>query len=296
MNNIRIPYKITEEWPTPIVKDFDHFLDSAQAKSAYLTKAKQVLDRKTLYALNQKMQTFQTNTHPRTDQEYYPLLNLFHRISMASQFFIPNYYKGKLLLKPTDTLKAYQKLNPSEKFIALVEAFWVNCDLDELIEPVYSFYIITDLLMDIFQAIPINKDIKVSALKDSTWYILNNADTQIIQLFSFFGFLSFHEKPLSAKDRKNFPKRLILIHSIKLSRFGKDFLGILGKDRSFELWNMPFRFGYRGADYPGQLFDEQGNEISKPSFFFEAFSALFPKGTLHKGCRLLNNLSKTEPT
>jgi hypothetical protein len=46
---------------------------------------------------------------------------------------------------------------------------------------------------------------------------------------------------------------------------------------------MPNRFELGGADYPGQIYDEHGNEISKPSFFFEAFSSLFSEGTLQQG-------------
>ena len=64
------------------------FLEAVEAPAAYLTP-RQGLDRKTLHAVDEKMQTFRTDTHPRTDQKYYLLLNLFQRICMAGRFHVP---------------------------------------------------------------------------------------------------------------------------------------------------------------------------------------------------------------
>jgi hypothetical protein len=52
---------MTETWPTPIVRDFETFTAGIDDPSVYLSQAKKALNRQTLHALDQKMETFVPN-------------------------------------------------------------------------------------------------------------------------------------------------------------------------------------------------------------------------------------------
>ena len=126
------PFLITEEWPTPIVRDFDVFLDAVAQPTAFLTQAKRTLDRASLYAANANVLTFQSEAHPRMDQEYYALLNLFQRVCIAARLHVPGIEKGKLRMPPTESLARFRALKPAERYLALLEAVWVDCDWEDL--------------------------------------------------------------------------------------------------------------------------------------------------------------------
>ena len=56
MNITYLPFRITEDFPSSIVADYDKFLSQVQAPSSYLTKSKHWINRSTLYSLNQDVQ------------------------------------------------------------------------------------------------------------------------------------------------------------------------------------------------------------------------------------------------
>jgi hypothetical protein len=90
------PFAITQEEPTPIVEDFGAFLDAVEAPSAYLSEARRTLDRATLWALDGRVRSHPTDTRPRTDQEFYPLLNMFQRICMSTRLHVIDKVGGRL--------------------------------------------------------------------------------------------------------------------------------------------------------------------------------------------------------
>jgi hypothetical protein len=114
-------FTIAEESPTPIVRDFCTFLEALEKPSVYLTQARQTLDRATLYAADQAMRTFRAESHPRMDQQYYPLLHLFQRLCMAARLYVVCVDKGKQRPAPTDRLAEFRALSPTEKYVALLD-------------------------------------------------------------------------------------------------------------------------------------------------------------------------------
>ena len=77
------------------------------------------------------MKTFRSEAHERTNQEFYLLLHMFQRICM-NRFHDIKLEKGKLRLIPNENLEAFRSFSPAEKFIALLEVLWMDCDWEDL--------------------------------------------------------------------------------------------------------------------------------------------------------------------
>lgn len=277
-------YEITADWPTPIVKDFDCFIEAVQAPSVYLTKANQHLNRATLYDLNQKMLTWRSDEKPTTDQPYYLLLNLFQHICISARFFNLGVSKSKVRLTATPVLQAYRELKPAEKYMALLEAAWNWCDWSELVTSIYAFREpMNSLLMKVLLMLPVNQEIDQKQIMKEFRRNIDSSTAPGIRLLTFFGFMVMHERELSAKEKKQYSRGYIDFQSICVTQFGHDFLTILNHERPFEAWNMPNRMEWGGADFPGQTFDDETDESSEQVAFIDAFEHLLTKDSVTQG-------------
>jgi len=297
------PFVITEDWPTPIVRDFDWFLDAAAQPTAFLTKAKRTLDRASLHAANAKMLTFQSEAHPRMDQEYYALLNLFQRICMSARLHVPGIARGKLRMQPTASLTLFRALSPAERYLALLEAMWVECDWEELRSkhswtPTLSFGELPKLLARAPAGNEVRARERPRTPRDkrlSAVFRMPDA----VRILSFFGFLTCTAARESM--RAAYYKGETEIASFTLSPLGKAFLPVLAAERPYEDWNQPllqggdevafsplgFLFGdeEEPEEEPsdaGELSAEEGDE-TPPEPFYQPFCHLLPEGAVTRG-------------
>jgi hypothetical protein len=280
MEVISLNFRITDEWPTSIVRDFDQFLDAVREPSVYLTKAKSWLNRTTLYALNQEVLTYQSDNHKRTDQPFYPLLNLFYHISLAACFFQLKRTKSKVHLRATEIVSKYQQLSVAEKYLALFEGFWVKCDWVEMFREGANAYQLPmeDQFVEALLSFPACEEINARKLYNASDYS-GTGVTAVIQVFSFFGILTHKLIGLSPKEQNGLGRGFLRLRSFTISEFGRKFLEALHEKRPFELWNMPSRIELGEARFPGQDFSETG-ESTNPEPFFEAFKPIMSKGTV----------------
>ena len=297
------PFAITEEWPTPIVRDFRVFLDQVAQPTAYLSPAKRTLDRATLYAANAKMLTFQTEAHPRMDQEYYALLNLFQRICISARLHVPGVERKKLRMVPTESLARFQALNPAERYLALLEAVWVDCDWEELrTKHSWTHAFALDRLAALLAHAPAGKEIRRegrSAAPRSQRLMAVFQAPDAVRILSFFGFLACTPAPEATSTA--YYKGAFDIASFTLSPFGKEFLNVLTAERPYAQWNEPLLeeaggepfspFGVwpedeeepeedsnGGAELPA----EEGQEAPREPFH-RAFLPLLPEGAVSQG-------------
>ncbi len=297
------PFVITEDWPTPIVRDFDVFLDAAAQPTAFLTQAKRTLDRASLHAANARMLTFQTEAHPRMDQEYYALLNLFQRICMSARLHVPSVERGKLRMRPTDSLALFRALNPAERYMALLEATWVECNWEDLRTkhswtPAFSF----GRLAAVLASAPAGEEIPArehprSPLDKRLSAIFRMPDA--VRILSFFGFVTYTLAPQSM--RAAYYKGEFETASFTLSPLGKAFLPVLAAERPYEDWNQPLLQGGGEAAFSplgflleddeesegepsdaGELSAEEGEEAA-PEPFHQPFCHLLPEGAATRG-------------
>lgn len=273
-------YNITDTLPTPIVADFDIFLAGIDNKATYLTAGLQALDRATLYALDAKMQTYRTQTHPRADQHYYPLLNLFQNICIAARLHTIQPSRGELRMVPSESIKDFLLMSAPEKYVALLEALWVYVDWSTLGRGARSsacFH--DDSFIQSLSKLQVGK--KSKSLSTETFSLgLDNCPA--LHVLSFFGLLSC-EKTSDPGRLKCLSKEMIYFESVTVNEFGHTILNTLAKERPRYLWNMPGRKEFFSADFPGQKRQGDKKGLTKPEPFYKALSHLFPAGAITQG-------------
>jgi len=269
------PFEITETWPTPIVRDFGLFLEAAGAPSAYVTAAKQALDRKTLHALDQQMQTHRTAAHSRTDQEYYPLLNFFQRLCMGGRLHVLDKVRGKLRMVPTQRAGQFRELSPAGKYLALLEAAWVDCNWEQLpgglLRSGEDAFGIHMALEDIA---PLSAGQTIVGGRRGgrhTLFLLNHG--ALLTYLGFFGFLVCTPDPQAESDYGR--KGVIVLKTVTITPIGEHFLKVLREDRPIALWNLPHQ-KHDPPEFPGQSCKpgDGGVEVETP--FVDAFRPLLP--------------------
>ncbi len=274
-----LPFTISNDLPTSIVADFDKFLVHIQAPSSYLTKAWKWLNRATLHALNQEMETFRVEESPKTDQIFYPLLDFFHHISLSANFFRVVKVKSKYRLQPTEVVEQYQQLQPVEKYFSLFESFWVYTDWVEMLseQKYIGRYEIRedDEFVATLSDLPCNKTITLAQLRKRLNYFNQLAAAHFIRCLSFFGLLTYKLKPLSSRELQ-YSKGYIVLKSITITPFGSNFLQILNRERPLTRCNKPLRY-LNGSECPGQK-RADGQSGTEP--FFEPFKQMLIPGTV----------------
>jgi len=273
-------YDISEAFPTSIVADFDTFLAGVESADAYLTKAKLTLDRATLHALDARMQTFRTETHPRTDQEYYALLNLFQRICMATRLHTAQPVKGNLRMVSTESAKSFRQLSPCEKYVALLEALWMDVDWADIATRWANAFIPGhDFLLEALLEFPIGEKVKILGARRSIQIEQHSA----LRIFSFFGLLECGKSLAPGFQELQIYKGRVVYESVTLNEFGHGILKTLAAHRPRGLWNVPSRREFGAGGFPGQAWDGDAEGLATPEPFHTALLPFFPAGTLTRG-------------
>ena len=117
---------ITETDPTPLIRDFQSFLDYITANIPYLTP-KGYISGKDLFEINKGMSHPIGDTTVRSGQQLYPQLHLFFHLAQAGRLIQKAPGKeDKTVLQLSDQATDYSKLTPTEKYFFLLETFWVD--------------------------------------------------------------------------------------------------------------------------------------------------------------------------
>jgi len=269
-------YDITETWPTPIVRDFGLFLEAAEAPSAYLTVAKRTLDRKTLHALDGRMLTFRTDTHPRTDQEYYLLLNFFQRLCISDHLHVLDKVGAKLRMVPTERVAEFRQLSPAGKFLALLEAAWVYCDWVALgwvgslgrTDPM-----LIEMVLDAMRGLRPGEAQAIDRRLPEDLAILSMHGHSFLVHLGLFGFVEHTRDP--ERESQYHAKGEICLNTVTITPLGAHFLKVLREDRPIRLWNLPGR-KHDPPEFPGQSRKpgDGGVEVETP--FVDAFRPILP--------------------
>ena len=292
------PFTITEDEPTPVVRDFDTFLDAVEAPSAYLTKAKRALDRATLHALNGLMRTHRTRTHARTDQERYPLLNMFQRICMSARLHVIDKVGGKLRMVPTAALAEFRKLTPAEKYVALLETLWSDCDWCEFIphERTFGAALAAGYALALLDEAPVGRPVDPDALAREKRIHAEPRSHTLLHLLSFFGFIDCVAEPVTGRPSILAYKGQVHVSELTVTAFGSRFLRTLRTERPLWAWNVhdEMRFSAwpgrvelveevvcEGDEETGEDIEDEAEEELPP--FFEAFVPLVAEGSLTRG-------------
>ena len=262
-------FRFTENEPTPIVRDFNTFVNYIEDTPFAIGKRAGHIPYKHLVELNETMSSPNTENTPRTPQRFYPRLLLFHNLALAGSLFqrIPS--GSSIVLEPTDRLYDFRALSNAGQYFFLLETLWVDCPFVEL-----SFDSrgrgasgLAFGLEQILQVISKGKPgVKISADPILMYgYIF---DGFLILCLPLFGWYDYTRGESNRKSS-------VVLTSFTPSHLGVAMSKILLKERPFVKWNIPYRRTLgEFPDHPGQELEGKGEYVP----FVEAFRSICTDG------------------
>ncbi|WP_168735745.1 plasmid pRiA4b ORF-3 family protein [Cohnella fermenti] len=288
---------ITETEPTPIVKDFTAFAAYVEKKEILLTKARGWLPRQDLLAINALMTEPEQEVTVYSDQNAYPLLALFYNLALVADLFrMEPHSSGKQTLLPTERLSVFYSLNPTEKYISLLEALWVDTDWSDLMID-YDRAPSADEVRAVFELLaelPPGSVVDDSSDFGKQLILRLRRWGHIVYCFQYFGFwaMTRNEAPLlSYVSKFAYPIKTLaptpLFYSLCMELY---------RSRDLELWNLHLRQEAGDwAGFPGEPLwededagedadeaqgEDEGEEEWEMENFADSLIHLFPAGEL----------------
>ena len=262
-------FRFNENEPTPIVRDFNTFVNYIEDTPFAIGKKARHMPYKHLVELNEAMSSPNAENTPRTPQRFYPRLHLFYSLALAGNLFqrIPS--GASIVLEPTDRLYDFRALSSAGQYFFLLETLWVDCPFVELnfdsrgrgssgIE-----FGLGQLLQMISRSKP---GVKISdRLALMFGYRFDGFLILCLPLFGWYDYIR----------GESFRKSSVALTSITPSHLGVAMSKILLKERPFVKWNIPYRrTAGKSPDYPGQEPEGEGEYVP----FVEAFRSICTDG------------------
>jgi len=116
----------------PFIKDFDVFINFILEKDPDLSNRTQVLGKNHCFELNSQLHFQKDAIKASYTQDQYIAIDLFFTIAVESRlFFIQINSKNKFKLVKTACLEEFLNLNIYEKYVFLLEVFWITYNFEE---------------------------------------------------------------------------------------------------------------------------------------------------------------------
>ncbi|GKX65917.1 plasmid pRiA4b ORF-3 family protein [Inconstantimicrobium mannanitabidum] len=244
------------------LKDFNSFIEYLAFNEVTVGKTNNFISPKFLFEINEVMEIKQEGIKPTSTQVAYPLIHLFHNLSVSGRLFVRKSINGgKIILKATDRLKLFNDLSEVEKYITLIEILWVDCDFEKIRYQTHDF-------IDVNYTMRIVENLSVSPVNQNMHVDKNLIPLSTIILYlSYFGLIDVKENELEGKEKN---ERVFLLGEIKVITMGLEILKILDQRRNIENWNLP---------YLRELGEWNVEFIEE---FYVPFKKLFKDGELNK--------------
>lgn len=274
---------ITENSPTPILKDFESFMSYFEANKIKVSEKTKHFPNKTLSEVNAKLENGVQNPPKNLRQEGYTLIHLFYHISLVSGLADISVIKNKSCIEVKPRHEEFLTLSPVDKYMFLLEAFWVHCDLNMISNSYFQGRTTQDIILFLD---PLCKEIekgKSDFNPDNDKYQHSFRDLgTFIECLSFFGFCDFEidiDHEFATLSRR-------VIKRLWITEFGMKILPVLNQNRNLSFWNVSFRIeSGEKIDFPGQKNSEydiggfmfESKKYSKSSSFvkIEPFNSIF---------------------
>lgn len=216
-----------------MIQDFEIFTQYLAEEKVYLSHSSLTLKNKDLYEINGRLTKPEENRTPKLPQRAYPLLDLFYRISREGELFATEGPPTRLALVPTERYKEYGNLSKEEKYLSLLENFWVNLDwkrFQQIYRTTTAYEGLTSFLV-YSSSCQFNHPILVES---SPLEELIQEVAAPLKYLSYFGFWDLEEIGVIAKNR-------FAIVEIVPTRLGIYLSRVLWQHRDFFLWNRMIR-------------------------------------------------------
>ncbi|WP_188725856.1 hypothetical protein [Lentibacillus populi] len=283
--NSKIKIKAIKEnrkvFPSSLVIDFDRFMNYAEHQSIQLGSSGKCISAEHLPAINERFIEHQKDITNNKHQEQYPYIHLFYYLASSGKLLKKTSNPlNKRQLQVTERWNMYQRLTDTEKYLFLLETFWVDTNWAKLLNQPINFvhFLLPDLLTKLIES----KTRNFLLNEDS---LLTNLITEWNYFFLYLEWFGIWVCETNEQTRHDyFPKQ------ITLTIFGKNVAPILLKSRNLGKWNIALRCEYGEVDpIPGSSFPDfpndkfpikSNNRDHRPQHFYEAFTHLFPKRDL----------------
>lgn len=185
------------------------------------------------------------DNHNRTPQYKYLLLHFFYNLSTAGEILKIDYSRSTKYLIKDKNFVLYKKLSESEKYLFLLETFWLDCDWEKMQSPKTNTNIEFNLENYLEKVMAFKKPIVNDQLK--------------YQLGAFLKYLNY-----LGLWEVDFLK-------LKLTEVGKSIIPILISNWSLKNYNIPLlrKMGYE--------FGINGARMAYQDPFWIDFTELFPE-------------------
>lgn len=229
-------FTITETEPTPLLCDFQSFLDYIGANKPYLTP-KGYISGKDLFEVNKRMIHPLEGTTSRTGQEFYPQFHLFFHLAQAGRLIQKASGKGnKAILELSDRAKHYSALTPTERYFFLLETLWVDTNWKHIDVSIFK-------RNDALRVIPILQRLagKTPNLPIHAGHLVSLPEAlgYFWLYFSLFGFWTVTEnKEIIPYSKRSFHPAMVTPLPI-----GVTLVRLLISERNYTTWNLAFRRG-----------------------------------------------------
>ncbi|SHI07219.1 IS1096 element passenger TnpR family protein [Clostridium grantii] len=254
-------YNIDNKKTRIFLEDFNTFTHYLNNKVVTIGKSTKNISSKFLYEMNGLMHVKQQNITEKSKQSSYPMLHLFCKLAVEGNLFKEESIKGsKLALKSTDRLKTFNEFNDIEKYMFLLETFWIDCDMRKT----------QCILYDYMDVSIVTRNVEYLSTQKSNEDIFTNnlpyLSSSTLLCFTYFGLMTIEANmDEMIKDARRFIPSKIVINDLGLKIFK-----ILNKKRNLELWNIPHRKNY------GEW------KVNFDEAFIHVFKSLFKKGELEQ--------------
>lgn len=221
-------------------------MEKINEEKVRVTKTQEFINGGKLMELNELMETDKlADCHNRTPQYKYLLLNFFYYLALAGKVLKIDYSHSIKYLIQGKNYEAYKKLSEVEKYLFLLETFWLDCDLEKMQAPKNDNNI-EDNLEKYLSRLVDNQDLIVN---DQLKYFLGS----FIKYLTYLGLW-----------QEDFLK-------LKLTEAGKSIIPVLLYKWSLEDYNIPLlrKMGYESGIY--------GARMAYQEPFWVDFANLFPE-------------------
>ncbi|WP_194841058.1 plasmid pRiA4b ORF-3 family protein [Sporosarcina cascadiensis] len=294
--------KSVPAFPADLISDFDAFLAYCRENSVTLSKKNELISRKHLVELNQRLHVQALAAKPSSPQVQYPYINFLFHLAISSRLLQIDRHTATAKLIASKRLDLFEKFNDNEKYYAMLEALWIDIDWDKLKESTSRLPVlqVTPVFSVLCKADTSKKIVLVNPKTDIGQFLSNIFIEwhHFLKYFEWLGFWNCEDD--FERMNEHYRKGVYFAKSIIVTEFGKEIMSILLFKRNLEAWNITLRktngepewfpgaaletlYGFSLDDTDYEHFaDEVEADHSEESFRLP-FQAAFPGDELQKG-------------
>ena len=283
-------YKASENDIKHTINDFLAFCSFIDEKAPILSKKGLVLGKKDLFELNKQLHYKKEIAAANYMQESYPVIDLMFKLALSGELYKKGADdKGNVYLLKTERKNEFDELTIYEKFVFLLETFYIKMDMTKMIVFEPAIYHIRNMIREIAASEPGEKLLKGDFSKEQYMDFAFSYYAVIVHYLSFFGLCEYI--PI-IDERKKLNRYDDTIAAVIPTEFGSKLCKAL-KNQDILGWNIPWLklSAEIKTKKTEMIYNNRKKSGDVPLFNF--LQNIFPKGELNRTVTFkITNISK----